>query len=185
MLLILERVGLGQHAAATVPEQRDFAQAESNAHGFNVLHVALNGVLARVLQALGAAGAALIDKDEAMGARQGQQPGQEVGVVGAGTAMQHHQRRAFAEFHVVDEHAVGVDKAILHRVDGRGSVVGSGLCSELGSTNDQDTEGEASGSDAFHGHHATAESRDFLRDFAAAGFRARRGRAAAACNALS
>ena len=95
-------------------------------------------------------------------------------MVRAGAAMQHHQRRAFAEFHVVDEHAVGVDKAILLRVDGRGGVVGSGLCGELGGANDQGAKNEAGGSDAFHGHHATAESRDFLRDFGAAGFRARR-----------
>ena len=113
MLLVLERVGLGQHAAATVPEQRDFAQAEGHAHGFNVVARRFDGVFARVLQALGPAGAALIDEDEPMRARQGQQPGQEVGVVGAGAAMQHHQRRAFAELDVVDEHAVGVDEAIL------------------------------------------------------------------------
>ena len=74
--------------------------------------------LADVLEALGLAGAALVDKDEAVGAGQGQQPGQKVGVVCAGTAVEDNQRRAFAEFNVVDEHAVGVDVALVLGVDG-------------------------------------------------------------------
>ena len=84
----------------------------------DVLDVALDGVEAGVLQALGAAGAAFVDEDEAVSAGQRQQPGQEVVVAGAGTAMQDDQRRAVAEGLVVDEHAVGVDEALLLGVDG-------------------------------------------------------------------
>ena len=36
VLLVLERVRLGQHAAATVAEQIDLAQAERHAHGFDI-----------------------------------------------------------------------------------------------------------------------------------------------------
>ena len=43
-------------------------------------------------------------------------------MVGAGTAVDHHQRRALADLDVVDHHAVRVNKALLLRVDG-----GSGL----------------------------------------------------------
>ena len=155
VLLILECVGLGQHAAATVAEQVDFAQVESHAHGFDVFDVALDGVLARILQALGPARAALVDEDEPVRARQGQQPGQEVGVVCAGTAMQDHERRAFAEFDVVNEHAVGVDKAVLQRIDGR-----RGLSAKRSCAHDQDAKGETEGSNSFHGHHATAGRRE-------------------------
>ena len=93
-------------------------RSEGDADGFDVVGHVLDGVLGHVLQALGLAGAALVDEDEAMGASQRQQPGQEVGVVGARTAMEDDERRAFAEFDVVDEHAVGIDEAGLLRVDG-------------------------------------------------------------------
>ncbi len=129
VLLILERVSLGQHAAATVAEQIDLAQVECDADGLNVLDIALDGVLVHVLQALGLAGAALVNENEAMGARQREQPGKEVGMVGTGTAVEDHKWRAFAELDVVDEYAVGVDEALLHRVDGGGGL-GGGLGGE-------------------------------------------------------
>jgi hypothetical protein len=78
VLLVLEGVGLGQDAAATVAEEGDFAQVEGHAHVLNVLDVGLDGVAAGVLQALGAARAALVDEDEAMGAGQRQKPGEPV-----------------------------------------------------------------------------------------------------------
>ncbi len=45
VLLVLERVGLGQDAAATVAEKIDLAQVERDADGFNVVGHGLNGVL--------------------------------------------------------------------------------------------------------------------------------------------
>jgi len=77
MLLVFERVGLGEDAAATVAEEVDFAQVERDANGFNVVGHGLDGVLGDVLEALGFAGAALVDKDEAVGAARGSSQGRK------------------------------------------------------------------------------------------------------------
>jgi len=122
VLLVFEGVGLGQDAAATVAEERDFAQVKGHAHVLDVFDHGLDGIFARVLKALGTAGAALVDEDEAVGAGQREQVRQKVSVVGAGSAMDDDQRGACAEGHVIDEHAVGVDKTFLLGING-----GSGL----------------------------------------------------------
>ena len=68
VLLVFEGVGLCEDAAVAVAEKRDFAQVEGLANGFNVFNHVFNGVEAYVLQALGIAGAALVNEDEAVGA---------------------------------------------------------------------------------------------------------------------
>ena len=92
VLLVLEGVGFGQHTAAAVAKQVDLAQVQRHAHGFHVVGHVLDGVFGYILQALGLPGAALVNEDQPVGARQRQQPRQEVGVVGAWAAMQDHQR---------------------------------------------------------------------------------------------
>jgi hypothetical protein len=130
VLLVFEGVGLGEDASATVAEERDFAQVESLADRFYVFDHGLDGVKARVLKALGAAGAALVNEDKAVGAGQRKQVRQKVGVVGAGTAVDDDQRGALAEGHVIDEDSVGVNETLLLGVDGGGGL-GSGCgCGE-------------------------------------------------------
>ncbi len=122
VLLVLERVSLRQHAAAAVSQQVDLAQTQRHAHRLHVVRHVFDGVLARILQAFRLARPALVDKDEPVRARQREQPGQKVSVVGAGAAVQHHERRTFAELDVVNQHAVRVHIAALLRV-----YVGRGL----------------------------------------------------------
>ena len=92
--------------------------------------------LATSLSALGAAGAAFVNKDEAMGAGERQKPGEKVGMVSTGTSVEHDERRALAELDVVDEHTVGVDIAIVLRVDG-GRRLGGGRLGGEGEGKDQ------------------------------------------------
>ncbi len=87
--------------------------------------IGFDGVKARVLKALGAAGAALVNEDEAVSAGQRKQVRQEVVVAGAGTAMEDDERGAGAEGHVIDEDAVGVNEALLLGVDGGGGLGGA------------------------------------------------------------
>ena len=75
-----------------------------------------------VLKALGSAGAALVNEDEAVGAGQREQVGEKVSVVGAGAAVDDDQRGACAEGYVVDEDAVGVNETFLLGVDGGGGL---------------------------------------------------------------
>jgi len=155
VLLVFERIRLGQYAAATMAKQIDLAQAERDADGFDIVGHVFDGVLARVLEALRLAGAALVNEDEVMRARQRQEPRQKLFIFRAGTTLKDNERRAFAEFDVVDVHAVRVDITRLHRVDGGRGLRGG----KHSGAQDRKTRGEDGGDNSSsHGHHATARS---------------------------
>jgi len=130
VLLVLEGVGLGEDAAIAVAEERDFAQVESLTDGFDVLDHGFDGVEASVLEALRAAGTALVNEDEAVGARQWEQVGQKVSVVGAGAAVDDDKRGSATEGHVIDENAVGVNETFLLGIDGGDGLGGGERCRE-------------------------------------------------------
>jgi len=92
VLLVLEGIGLCQHAAATVTEQRDLAQVQGHAHSLHILNHRLNRVEARVLKPLRAARAALVDEDEPVRASQWQKVRQKIVMGRAGTTVQNNQR---------------------------------------------------------------------------------------------
>src|SRR5258708_35730318 len=109
-------------------EKADLAEAESLTNGLDILDHVRDGVLLRIFQSGGAAGAALVDEDQATSAHERQQVRKKVVVGSAGTAMQDHQRRAVSDGFVVDQHAMAIDGAFLHRVNSGGRAVECGKC---------------------------------------------------------
>ena len=78
MALVLQRVGLSEHAAIGVAKQRHFAQMKCLTHRLGVLDHVLDGVEPGILQLRGSTGATLVDEDQPVMAREGQQVGQKV-----------------------------------------------------------------------------------------------------------
>ena len=145
ILRVLEGIGLGENAAATVAQQVDLTEVESDAEGFDVFDIGLDGVLVDIFKAFGAAGAALVEEDEAVGAGEREEPGQEVVVGGAGAAVEDDERSAGAEADVVEEHAVGVHVALLRIEDG----------GRLGAGGKGDRQSEEEREELLHGDHGT------------------------------
>ena len=118
ILLIFQRIGLGQHAAVGVSQQADLAEAQGLAHGLHVLHHVFDGVAGGILQRLRAARAALVNEDELMVPGQREQIRQEVVMGRAGPAMQEHQGLAAPKALVIDHDAVSVHVAFADGVHG-------------------------------------------------------------------
>ena len=117
VLLIFKGVCLGEHASVGVAEQADLTEAQRLAHRLDVLNHIFDGVGGDVFQGLGAAGAALVDKDQLVVAGERREIGQKVIVGCARTAVNDDERFAAAENLVIDHDAVGVHVAFAHSVD--------------------------------------------------------------------
>src|SRR5208283_3453516 len=103
VLLVLERVGLRQDAAAGVAKQVDPSEAESLPHGLGVADHVVDRVVGRVLYLCRPAAAALVDEYQPVRAGQRDKVGEEIVVRRPRSAVEDEQRRAASERLEVDE----------------------------------------------------------------------------------